>query len=138
MYFDGDAHTEGADTRVVFVTSYGEVLPYSLTLTQHCSNNVGEYQALLLGLKMVVDMKQLQLQIDGDSKLVINQVLGNYEMKKPELLLFFNYAQKMIGWLGEVTIKHIPRKENKKFDVLAALASALASLDQIHVAVFRK
>ena len=34
MYFDGDAHTEGADTRVVFVTSYGEVLPYSFTLTQ--------------------------------------------------------------------------------------------------------
>ena len=53
---------------------------------------------------MVVDMKHLPLQIYGESKLVINQVLGDYEVKKPELLPFCNYAQKVIGWLGEVTI----------------------------------
>lgn len=69
---------------------------------------------------MVVYMKQLQLHIYGDSKLMINQVLGDYEVKKPELLPFCNYAQKMIGWLEKVTIQHIPRKENKKVDVLTA------------------
>lgn len=56
---------------------------------------------------MVVDMKHLPLQIYGESKLVINQVLGDYEVKKPELLPFCNYAQKKLGWLGEVTIQHI-------------------------------
>ena len=59
-------------------------------------------------------------------------------MKKPELLLFCNYAQKMIGWLREVTIQHIPRKETKKVDVLTALTSALASPDQMQAVVFRK
>ncbi|XP_060180738.1 uncharacterized protein LOC132610466 [Lycium barbarum] len=138
MYFDGAAHCEGAGAGIVFVTSLGEVLPYSFTLTQHCSNNVAEYQALILGLEMAVDMEQLQLQIFGDSKLVINQVLGSYEVKKPELLPYRNYAQKLIGWLGEVTIQHVPRKENKKADALAALASALISPNQMQVVVCQR
>ncbi|XP_059285668.1 uncharacterized protein LOC132039143 [Lycium ferocissimum] len=91
----------------------GEVLPYSFTLTQHCSNNVAEYQALILGLEMAVDMKQLQF----------------YEVKKPELFPYHGYAQKLIGWLGDVTLQHVPRKENKKVDVLAALASTLTLPD---------
>ncbi|KAL0448158.1 UNVERIFIED_CONTAM: hypothetical protein Slati_1943700 [Sesamum latifolium] len=47
MYFDGASHKEGAGAGVVFVTSEGEVLPYSFTLMQNCSNNVAEYQALI-------------------------------------------------------------------------------------------
>ena len=107
MYFDGVLHSERVGAGVVFVTAYGEVLPYSFTLTQHCSKNVAEYNALLLGLEIVVNIKQLQLQIYGDFKLVNDKVLGDYEVKKPELLPFCNYAQKKLGWLGEVTIQHI-------------------------------
>ncbi|XP_060200582.1 uncharacterized protein LOC132628835 [Lycium barbarum] len=138
IYFDGAAHCEGAGAGIVFVPSLGEVLPYFFTLTQHCSNNVAEYQALILGLEMAVNMKQLQLQNLGDSKLVINQVLGSYEVKKLELLPYRNYPQKLIGWLGEVTIQHVPRKENKKADALAALASALVSPNQMQVVVCQR
>ncbi|KAL0288520.1 UNVERIFIED_CONTAM: hypothetical protein Sangu_2654200 [Sesamum angustifolium] len=67
MYFDGASHKEGADAGVIFVTSEGEVLPYSFTLTQNCSNNVAEYQALILGLEIVINVKQLPLKIYGDS-----------------------------------------------------------------------
>ena len=59
MYFDRVAHRDGAGAGVVFVTPQGEVITYSFTLTNRCSNNVAEYQALILGLEMVVDMKQL-------------------------------------------------------------------------------
>ncbi|XP_070019014.1 uncharacterized protein [Nicotiana sylvestris] len=135
MYFDGAAHRGGAGAGVVFVTSQGEVLPYSFTLTQLCSNNVIEYQALILGLEMTVDMKQLQLQVFGDSQLVVNQLLGSYEVKKPELRPYYDYAKKLIGWLGDVTIQHVPKKENKKADVLAALASSLALPDQAQVTI---
>ena len=51
MYFDGASHREGAGAGVIFVTSQEEILHYSVTLTQCCSNNVAEYQALILGLK---------------------------------------------------------------------------------------
>ncbi|XP_060187944.1 uncharacterized protein LOC132617069 [Lycium barbarum] len=135
MYFDGAAHREGAGAGVIFVTSQEEVLPYSFTLTQCCSNNVAEYQALILGLEMAVDMKQLQLQVFGDSELIINQLLGTYEVKKPELRPYHNYAQKLIGWLDNVTLQHVPRKENKKAD---ALASTLNLPDQAQITICQK
>ncbi|XP_070017804.1 uncharacterized protein [Nicotiana sylvestris] len=135
MYFDGAAHRGGAGAGVVFVTSQGEVLPYSFMLMQLCCNNVAEYQALILGLEMAIEMKRLQLQVFGDSQLVVNQLLGSYEVKKPELRPYHDYAKKLTGWLGDVTIQHMPRKENKKADALAALASSLTLPDQAQVAV---
>ncbi|XP_070018032.1 uncharacterized protein [Nicotiana sylvestris] len=104
MYFDGSAHHGGTGAGVVFITSQGKVLPYYFTLTQLCSNNVAKYQTLILGLEMAVDMKQLQLQVFGDSQLVVNQLLGSYEVKKPELRPYHDYAKKLMGWLGDVTI----------------------------------
>nr|XP_009780945.1 PREDICTED: uncharacterized protein LOC104229914 [Nicotiana sylvestris] len=83
MYFDSAAHRGGAGAGVVFVTSQGELLPYSFTLTQLCSNNIAEYQALILGLEMAVEMKWLQLQVFGDSQLVVNKILGSYEVVPP-------------------------------------------------------
>ncbi|XP_047260571.1 uncharacterized protein LOC124893755, partial [Capsicum annuum] len=94
MYFDGAAHRDGVGVGVVFVTPQEEAIPYSFTLMNHCSNNVVEYQVLILGLEMVVDMKQLQLQVFGDSQLVIKKLLGSYEVRKPELRSYHDYARK--------------------------------------------
>ena len=59
MYFDGAAHRHGVRARIVFVTPDGGILLYSFTLSQHHSNNVAEYQTLILGLEIAVDMEQL-------------------------------------------------------------------------------
>ncbi|KAK4386124.1 Transposon Tf2-12 polyprotein [Sesamum angolense] len=130
MYFDGASHKEGVGAGVVFVTSKGEVLPYSFTLTHNCSNNVAEYQALILGLEIAVDAKQLPLKVYGDSQLVANQLLVLYEVKKPELLSYHNYAKRLMGWLGDVELEHLPRKDNKQADALAKLASTLSMIDK--------
>ncbi|GAA0159141.1 hypothetical protein LIER_15991 [Lithospermum erythrorhizon] len=53
MYFDGAARQEGAGAGVVFITAQQDMLPYSFTLSQRCSNNVAEYQALILGLESI-------------------------------------------------------------------------------------
>ncbi|XP_070039195.1 uncharacterized protein [Nicotiana tomentosiformis] len=138
IHFDGATHRRGVGAGVVFVTSQGEVFSYSFTLTQLCSNNVTEYQAIILGLEMAVEMKRLQLQVFGDSQLVINQLLSSYEVKKPELRPYHNYAKKLMGWLGDVIIQHVPRKENKRAVTLAALASSLTLPDQVQVTICQK
>ncbi|XP_075092421.1 uncharacterized protein LOC142172654 [Nicotiana tabacum] len=107
MYFNSAAHRGGVGVCVVFITSQGKVLSYSFMLTQLCSNNVTEYQALIRGFEMVVEMKWLQLQVFGDSELVINHLLGSYEVKKPELRLYHDYAKNLMRWVGDVTIQHV-------------------------------
>ncbi|XP_069143508.1 uncharacterized protein [Solanum lycopersicum] len=126
MYFDGAAHRGEAGAGVVFITLQEEILPFYFTLKQCCSNNVGEYQALILGLEMVVDIKQLYLQIFGDSQLVINQLLGSYEVKKPELRPYHDYAQKLIGWLGNWIVQPPNEEEyiENEFEHLVAISVA--------------
>ncbi|XP_071905968.1 uncharacterized protein [Coffea arabica] len=119
MYFAGAAHCNRAGAGIVFYTSETDILPYSFTLTHRCSNNVAEYQALILGLETVVDMKQLHLRVYGDSKLVVNQLLGIYDVKKPELIPYYKYARQLMGYLDNVTIEHIPRNFNQQADSLA-------------------
>ena len=87
---------------------------------------------------MVINMKQLQLQVFRDSELVINQLLGSYEVKNPKLRLYHDYAQNLNRWLANVTLQHILRKENKKDDALAALSSTLVLPDQTQITICKK
>ena len=50
MFFDGAARLEGAGTGVVFVSLQVQILLFSFSLSELCSNNVAEYQALIIGL----------------------------------------------------------------------------------------
>ena len=79
--------------RHTFITLEGEVLPYAFTLTHNCSNDEAKYQALIIGLEMATEMKITQLEVFGDSQLVINQLLTLYEVKKLELLPYVKFLQ---------------------------------------------
>ncbi|XP_070049208.1 uncharacterized protein [Nicotiana tomentosiformis] len=88
---------------------------------------------------LVPDDWELTINLpDEDAMLVVNQLLGSYEVKKPELRPYHDYAKILMGWLGDVTIQHVPMKENKKADALAAIASSLTVLDQTQVTVCQK
>ncbi|KAG9453935.1 hypothetical protein H6P81_006839 [Aristolochia fimbriata] len=80
MYFDGAAQRNGAGAGVLFVSPKKDLLPYSFVLTQICSNNEAEYQAILLGLGIAVEMHMPQLNIYDDSALVIKQLTGEFEI----------------------------------------------------------
>ncbi|KAG9454845.1 hypothetical protein H6P81_007749 [Aristolochia fimbriata] len=87
MYFDGVVRRNRAGAGVLFVSPRKDLLPYSFVLTQNCSNNEAEYQAILFRLGMAVEMKLSQLNIYDDSALIIKQLTGEFEVKKLELLL---------------------------------------------------
>ena len=113
MFFNGDAHREGARTGVVFVSPQWQILLYSFSLSELCSNNVAEYQALIIGLKMAIEMGISLLEIFGDSKLVINQILEQYVVKKEDFIPYCKCAKKLLANFKAITLEHIPRKENR-------------------------
>jgi hypothetical protein len=53
MFFDGASSREGAGARVVFVSPYQEAIPLSYKIEFEATNNVVEYEALVLGLRVV-------------------------------------------------------------------------------------
>ncbi|XP_070004154.1 uncharacterized protein [Nicotiana sylvestris] len=126
MFFDGSERHNGATACVVLISPERQVLPFSFVLGETCSNNAAKYQALIIGIKMALEMKILQLEIYGDSKLIINQLLGCYEVKKEDLLPFHEYASGLLEKFDRVFLNHVPREENRKADGLANLATAMA------------
>ena len=65
---------------VVFISPQYHILPRAFSLTELCSNNVTEYNVLLIGLQLAHEMGVRCLEAYGDSKLIINQVKGEYEV----------------------------------------------------------
>ena len=57
MYFDGLINKEGSGVGIwiIYPNRYFKV--YSFKLTFECTNNVAEYEALLLGLNTLKDLK---------------------------------------------------------------------------------
>ena len=75
---------------------------------------------------MALDMKISCLEVYGDSKLVINQLLTHYEVKHEGLIPYFQMAMQLIKKFDGVSLEHIPRNENRMADALANLATTLA------------
>ena len=125
MFFDRAAHREGVGASVVFVSPQRQILLYLFSLSELYSNNVAEYQALIVGLQVAIKIGISQLEIFGDSKLVINQILEQYDVKKGDLIPYCKYTKKLLANFKAITLEHIPRKENRQADVLANLATAL-------------
>ena len=86
------------------------------------TNNEAEYHALIDGLKAVADWKPDRLEVNLDSKLVVEQIKGNYRVKKPELQQLHRRAKELLKSFAEVDINHVDRERNKGADYLANLA----------------
>ena len=90
---------------------------------------------MIIGLQMAIELKIVDLDVYGDSKLIINQLQGDYEVKKDNLVPYFQYATHLIENFERVVLEHVPRKENRMADALANLATTLALLEGEQVSV---
>ncbi|XP_070045312.1 uncharacterized protein [Nicotiana tomentosiformis] len=72
MLFNRAANFNGVGIRVVLVLDTGQHYPVSAKLRFSCTNNIAEYKACILGLKLVVDMNIQELLLIGDTDLLIH------------------------------------------------------------------
>lgn len=86
------------------------------------TNNVAEYTGLLEGLKFAKRMGVNHLIVEGDSKLVVNQIEGVYKVKKSHLKPIYNEALSISKRFRSFKISYIPREENFRADQLANFA----------------
>jgi ribonuclease HI len=90
MYFDGACSKEGYGDGIVFISPSKEVIPMSYKLEFDTTNNISEYEALLLGLKTARDMGVDKLSVFGDSELIIHQIKNIYQTKQQRLKQYIN------------------------------------------------
>jgi hypothetical protein len=72
LYFDGSVMKTRAGAGLLFVSPLGEHMRYAVHLHFPTSNNMAEYEALLCGLRIAIEMGIKCLDVRGDSQLVID------------------------------------------------------------------
>ena len=123
MYFDGSAAKIGAGAGVYIISPIRDFKALSYKLTFECTNNVAEYEALLLGLHALKDLGAQRIKVLGDAELVINQVNDSYQTRHPRMRAYRNEVWDMIGnFFTEHTIQVVSRHENIVADSLAVAA----------------
>ncbi len=86
------------------------------------TNNVAEYQALLLGLEAARDQGVLKLQVFSDSELLVKQLKGQYRVRNPHLLPLWRRAWQELQKFKAYAISHVSREQNLRADRLARRA----------------
>ena len=57
----------------------GDHFSYSFELDYKCTNNQAEYEALIIGLEILLDLGVREVQVFGDSLLVVNQLVAKFK-----------------------------------------------------------
>ena len=96
---------------------------FSIRLKTYCTNNQAEYEALLFGLKLLSCMGVKHVKAFGDSQLVVQQVLEEYQCLDGTLNGYLDKCWDIIQSFDEFNIQHISKVENCRANNLAHDAS---------------
>jgi probable phosphoglycerate mutase len=83
------------------------------------TNNVAEYTGLIEGLAAASQLKATEVDVRMDSKLVIEQMSGRWQIKHPGLRPLAARAAELVSGFERVSFEWIPRERNKAADALA-------------------
>ncbi|XP_021602300.1 uncharacterized protein LOC110607485 [Manihot esculenta] len=126
LYVDGASGAGGSGTGVMLKGPEGLKVCYSLRLEFKASNNVAEYEALINGMLVAIEVGATDLEVNSDSQLVVNQITGTYQARDPTMQ---NYLAKVKAIEAElksrgITVRYqrIPREENEEADLLSQLS----------------
>ncbi|MDP2603352.1 MAG: ribonuclease HI family protein [Deltaproteobacteria bacterium] len=86
----------------------------------HATNNVTEYEALLMSLEAFVQMGRNRIRVPSDSQLLVRQLNGEYRVKDEKLKVLFQRAVSLLRRFDGYRILHVPRELNKLADWLAS------------------
>lgn len=86
------------------------------------TNNVAEYEALILGLESASEMGGRTIAIFADSELMVKQVKGEYRVKNSGLLPLYRRVCALLKDFEKYKITHIVRSKNSAADELANIA----------------
>lgn len=96
----------------------GEVLEERGERIGRATNNVAEYRALLLGIERAAELGASELELVGDSELIVRQVKGEYKVKDAALRDLHAQVRRALRTFERWSIRHVRREENAGADRL--------------------
>lgn len=112
VYVDGSCKGNPGPMRIaMMIENYG----YTTKNIGNGTNNIAEYKALIAALQFIIDNPILLTEpiiIKSDSRLVVEQMNGNWKVNDLKLISLVQAADKLMKVLFNIKIQWIPREEN--------------------------
>ncbi|XP_063948111.1 uncharacterized protein LOC108203333 [Daucus carota subsp. sativus] len=123
LHVDGAVNSDGAGVGIVLVNPGGCRLLSAIHLGFPATNNDAEYEALINGLSLAMEMKARNLIVYSDSMLVVHQVNGGFLARGWRTNLYMTHTQELMKKFKEVHLEKVPREKNEGADALAKASS---------------
>jgi len=106
----------------VITNAEGNVIWEGKKYLGHCTNNIAEYEALILGLEGALAHGYKKLDVYMDSELLAKQINGSYRVKNEKLKVLMQEVRSLLSAFDSIEVKHVLRCHNTQADRLANLA----------------
>lgn len=124
IYIDGSSIGNPGKSGIGYLIYQGsELLKKRSVYLGIQSNNFAEYMALIFPLIDAIEGKQKNVKAFSDSKLICEQIKGNFKVKNKNIYPLFVLAKNLISKLDSFEITHIAREDNQEADKLAKEAT---------------
>ena len=100
----------------------GKVLAEVSEAIGAATNNVAEYTAVKRALERAAEIGATDVLVRSDSKLLIEQLKGNYRVKNPTLQRLHAEVRALARPFDKIAYEHVPRERNRRADALVNLA----------------
>lgn len=119
-YADGGSRGNPGESAcaALITTADGDELLRRAKRLGKTTNNVAEYEAVLLALDLCRELGAAHVTLRVDSELVARQIEGQYKVRHPDLMQFHHRVVLRKRMFESVKIEHIPRKENAVADAM--------------------
>ncbi|XP_073109308.1 uncharacterized protein [Elaeis guineensis] len=124
LHIDGASNAQGSGADFLLTGLEGVVTEHALRFDFKASNNQAEYEALVAGLKLALELGIDRLQVFSDSQLIVGQTKGEFETRDPTMAKYRQKVKDLVTPFKHFEISHIPSAENARADTLSRLTTS--------------
>lgn len=98
----------GASVGVVLISPEGKRIKCALKFQFRTTNNKAEHEATIAGLQLCRALEEKHVRLRMDSQLVVNQILGEYEVREPSLQNYLGTIKGLIALFEGFEVERLP------------------------------
>ena len=131
LKFDGSSTEKSDGAGIVIVSPKGIKTTLSFNLAFKCTNNQAEYEALVIGLEILMELGAQEVHIIGDSQLLLQHLIGEYKCNNLLLAPYYTAFTQLLDSFHYVDFEYVPMESNWEVDELAQVASGVKMSEEL-------
>jgi len=123
LYVDGSSNSRSCGAGVVLEGPGEIVIEQAMKFEFKTSSNQTEYEAIIAGLHLAIELEITTLICKSDSRLVVIQLTEEYEVRETLIQQYFHFVKNLLSRFKEISFQHVRRENNTRADTLSRPAT---------------